>query len=116
MALIFSCDVLGASAGVQPPPPPPSGAVPVIVVTPSTTPTIPNWTPLGAIVATITVTMSDASPFTGTLTFGSPNFDDGGIYAISGTSSPFYLIVNPSGPGVGPEGGNLDHVTLVATP
>jgi hypothetical protein len=91
-----------------------SGAVPVLTITP-TMPSIPSTTALGATVATITVTMSDGSTFIGTLTFGSPYFDDGGIYAISGSSSPFLLIVDPDGPGVGAEGGNVDNVTVVAT-
>ncbi len=91
-----------------------SSVVPIVTVAP-TMPTIPNTTSLGATVATITVTLSNGGTFTGTLTFGSPYFDDGGIYAISGSSSPFLLIVNPSGPGVGAEGGNIDNVTLVAT-
>jgi hypothetical protein len=91
-----------------------SGAFPIITVTP-TMPTIPNTVSTGSTVAIITVTMSDGSTFTGTVAFGSPYFDDGGIYAISGSSSPFLLIVDPDGPGVGAEGGNIDNVTVVAT-
>ncbi len=91
-----------------------SSVIPIIVVAP-TMPTIPNTTALGATVATITVTLSNGGTFTGTMSFGPPYFDDGGIYAISGSSSPFLLIVNPSGPGVGTEGGSIDNVTLVAT-
>ncbi len=108
MAVVFASEVLGVA------PSPSSPAVPIIDLSPSS-PSIPNWFPLGAVVTTITVTMSDGSPFTGTVSLGSPYFGDGGIYAVSGTSNPFYLIVDPDGPGVGPEGGNLDHVTLVAT-
>jgi hypothetical protein len=88
--------------------------IPVVTVSPTMI-TIPSTTPLGTTVATITVVMSDNSPYTGGLTFGSPNFDDGGIYSISGTSTPFLLLVNPSGPGVGAQGGSVDHVTVVAT-
>jgi hypothetical protein len=88
----------------------PMAGVPIIEIDPPN-PSIPNWTPLGAIVATITVTMTGGSPFTGTVVLTD---DDGGIYAIAG-SNPWYLIINPDGPGVGPEGGTLSNVTVVAT-
>ena len=74
-------------------------------------PTIPSTTPLGAVVATITVTWSNGAPFTGTLSFGSPNSNGGGVYALSGNN----LIINPAGPGVGPAGGAVQNVTIVAT-
>jgi len=74
-------------------------------------PTIPSTTPLGTVVATVTVTWSDGSPFTGTLSFGPPNNNGGGVYALSGNN----LIINPSGPGVGPAGGSVQNVTIVAT-
>jgi hypothetical protein len=84
------------------------------VVTPGT-PTIPDTTPLGATVATYTVTMSDGSPFVGTIGFGPPNFDAGGIFALSGSNTAGNIIVNPSGPGVGPNMGTItDHITLLA--
>jgi hypothetical protein len=84
--------------------------VPVIAVTPSN-PTIPDTTPLGAVVASFAVTMSDGSPFTGTVGFGAPYNDAGGVFAISGNN----IIVNPSGPGVGPNTTTLtDQITLEA--
>ena len=82
-----------------------------ISVNPSA-PTIPNTTPLGAQVAQVAVTWSDGSPFTGTLSFGAPNYNDGGVYALDANNN---LIINPSGPGVGPAGGTVENVTLVAT-
>jgi hypothetical protein len=65
--------------------------VPVIAVTPSN-PTIPDTMPLGAVVASFTVTMSDGSPFTGTVGFAAPYDNAGGIFAISGNN----IIVNLS--------------------
>jgi hypothetical protein len=76
-----------------------------------TNPTIPATTPLGAVVATVVVTWSNGAPFTGTLSFGPPNNNGGGVYALSGNN----LIINPSGPGVGPAGGSVQNVTIVAT-
>lgn len=62
-------------------------------------------------VASFAVTMSDGSSFTGTVGFGAPNFDAGGIFAISENN----IIVNPSGPGVGPNTTTLtDLITLEA--
>jgi hypothetical protein len=74
-------------------------------------PTIPSTTPLGAVVATISVTWSNGAPFTGTLSFGPPNSSGGGVYALSGNN----LIINPAGPGVGTAGGSVQNVTIVAT-
>ena len=68
------------------PPPPPTPAVPVIAMTPSNL-TIPDTTPLGAVVASFTVTMSDGSPFTGTVRLGAPDNDAGGVFAISAMSA-----------------------------
>jgi hypothetical protein len=107
-----------ASAGPvtpPPPPPPPSPTSPVITVTPNT-PQLPDTTAPGAVVATYTVTMSDGSPFVGTIGFGPPNFDAGGIFALAGSPTSGNVIVNPSGPGVGPNLSTVtDHITLVAT-
>ena len=85
----------------------------VITVLPNM-PSIPSNTALGTTVAVIYVCNSDGSAFTGTLGFGPPNFDDGGVFALSGSSNPYTLIVNPSGPGVGPDGGTVQNVSLVA--
>jgi hypothetical protein len=98
-----------------PPPPPPSPTAAVITVTPNT-PQLPDTTARGAVVATYAVTMSDGSPFVGTIGFGPPNFDAGGIFALAGSPTSGNVIVNPNGPGVGPNLSTVtDHITLVAT-
>jgi hypothetical protein len=75
-------------------------------------PSIPANAPLGSIVATISPTWSDGSPFTGTLSFAQPYSNDNGIFAISGNN----LIVNPSGPGIPAADANtVQNVTIVAT-
>ncbi len=98
-----------------PPPPAPTPPQAVITVSPNT-PQVPDTTSVGAVVATYTVTMSDGSPFVGTIAFGSPNFDAGGIFALTGSPTSGNVIVNPSGPGVGPNLSTItDQITLVAT-
>ncbi len=92
--------------GTTPPPPP----QPVITVAPNS-PEVPDTTSLGAVVASYTVVMSDGSPFTGTVGFGAPFFDGGGVFALSGNN----IIVNPAGPGLGPNMTSItDHITLEA--
>ncbi len=103
MAIVFASDVLSSTINFY-----------IIVTVNPMAPTIPSDTPLGTVVASISVTTSDRSPFTGTLVFGPPNFDDGSIYSLTGSGASWSLLVNPSGPGVGSEGGNVDHVTVVA--
>jgi len=66
---------------------------------------------LGSAAATITATWSDGSPFTGTLTFGSPYSNDNATFAISGNN----LIINPAGPGVSADANTVQNVTIVAT-
>ncbi len=44
------------------------GPVPIITVTPNPIPPVPDNSPVGLTLATVTVRMSDGSPFTGTLT------------------------------------------------
>jgi hypothetical protein len=111
-----SFNVIATSAaitatGAAPPPPP----APVITVTPNT-PRVPDTTSLGAVVATYTVTMSDGSPFVGTIGFGPPNFDAGGIFVLTGSPPIGNVIINPNGPGVGPNLSTItDQITLVAT-
>jgi hypothetical protein len=84
----------------------------VITVRPNT-PEVPDTTPLGAVVASYTVVMSDGSPFTGTIGFGPPFFDGGGVFALSGHN----IIVNPAGPGLGPNMTSItDHITLETFP
>jgi hypothetical protein len=76
-----------------------------------TTPSVPANAPGGTVVATIVPSWSDGSLFTGTLSFGPPNSNDSGTFAISG----FTLIVNPAGPGLSADGGTTQNVTVVAT-
>ena len=85
--------------------PPP---VPVITVTPAM-PSIPDTTALGTLVATVSYAMSDGSTWTGTAVLSS---NPSNIFALSGGS----LIVNPNGPGVGPNPGTqVDNITILAT-
>jgi Domain of unknown function (DUF4082) len=74
-------------------------------------PSIPANVPLAPLVATITPTWSDGSPFTGTLSFGPPYSNDQGVFAISGNN----LIVNPSGPGLSADANTVQNVTIVVT-
>ena len=91
---------------------PPGPAQPMIVVAP-VTPHMPDTSSRGAVVATYSVTMSDGSPFTGTVRFGAPYYDGGGVFALSDNK----IIVKPDGPGVGPNRTTVTkHVTLEAIP
>jgi hypothetical protein len=76
-----------------------------------TNPTTAASAPLGTVVATVTASWSDGSPFTGTLTFGSPYSNDNATFAISGNN----LIINPAGPGVSADANTVQNVTIVAT-
>jgi hypothetical protein len=73
-------------------------------------PSIASDTPLGAVVATITSSWSDGTPFTGRLAFGPPYSNDQGTFAIGNT-----LIVNPLGPGVSGDANTSQNVTITAT-
>lgn len=73
-------------------------------------PSVPNTAPRGTTVATINVRWSDGRPFSGTLAFGPPYWNDRGVFAISGNT----LVVNPKGPGAAAARGTV-HVTIVAT-
>jgi hypothetical protein len=85
---------------------------PVITVIPNT-PRIPDTTPLGAVVASYSVSMRDGSPFTGTVRFAAPHYDSGKKFALSGDK----IIVNPNGPGLGPNKTTVTyHVTLETIP
>jgi hypothetical protein len=66
---------------------------------------------MGSVVATITPSWSDGSPFNGTLSFAPPYSNAQGIFAISGNN----LIINPSGPGVSSAADATLNVTIVAT-
>jgi hypothetical protein len=108
------------SRGGAPPPvrvaaPPrlPAGPLrPVIEVRPNT-PSVRDTAPGGTVVARYSVRMSDNSPFTGTVRFGPPHYDDNGKFALAGSN----IIVNPDGPGIGPNQTTMtDHITLEAIP
>jgi hypothetical protein len=84
-------------------PPPPPGTCTISILPPATQ--IPANTPLGAKVATI---LSNCS----TLTFAAPNFDDGGLFALSGVN----VIINPAGPGVSQLANTTQYGTITASP
>lgn len=108
------------SGGTAPPPvrvavPPrlPAGPLrPVIEVRPNT-PRVRDTAPGGTVVARYSVRMSNNSPFTGTVRFGPPYYDNNGRFALAGSN----IIVNPDGPGIGPNKATMtDHITLEAIP
>jgi hypothetical protein len=105
----------GASPAVRVTAPPrlPTGPLrPVIEVRPNT-PRVPDIAPSGTVVARYSVRMSDNSPFTGTVRFGPPYYDNDGRFALRDSN----IIINPSGPGIGPNRGTFtDHITLEAIP
>jgi hypothetical protein len=74
-------------------------------------PTIKSNASAGTVVATITASWSDGSPFTGTLSFAQPYSNDQGVFAISGHN----LIISPSGPGVSADANTVQQVTIAAT-
>ena len=74
-------------------------------------PSVPSTAPLGTVVGRLNATWSDGSPFTGTLSFSSPNGNDHGQFAISGNN----LIVNSAGPSLGGDAGTTQQVTVTAT-
>jgi hypothetical protein len=74
-------------------------------------PSVPANAALGSVVASISATWSDGSPFTGTLSFAQPYSNDQGVFAISGNN----LVVNPSGPGLSADANTVQNVTIVAT-
>jgi hypothetical protein len=85
---------------------------PVIMVTPNA-PRVRDTAPLGSVVASYSVRMSDGSPFTGTVRFGPPYYDSKGVFALSGND----IVVNPNGPGIGPNKTTItDHITLETVP
>lgn len=88
----------------------PTGATLVLNFNPPH-PSIPADTPLGSVVATITPSWSDGTPFTGTLSFAQPYSNDQGVFAMSGNN----LILNSSGPGVSADANTVQNVTIVAT-
>ena len=95
------------------PPQLPAGPLrPVIEVRPNT-PRVRDTAPGGTVVARYTVRMSDGTPFTGTVRFGPPYYDNNGRFALVDGN----IIVNPDGPGIGPNKATVtDHITLEAIP
>jgi Domain of unknown function (DUF4082) len=79
----------------------------------SFSPANPNMaatTPPGTTVATVNVTWSDGSPFTGTLGFAPPYSNDAATFALSGNS----IIINPAGKGVSADRGTTQYITVQA--
>jgi Domain of unknown function (DUF4082) len=74
-------------------------------------PNIAPNSPGRTVVTTITAAWSDGTPFTGTLGFGPPYYNDAGTFAIAGNK----LIVNPEGPGISALSGTTRNVTITAT-
>jgi len=80
------------------------------------TPSLPNTSPLGTVVATVTAAWSNGSPFTGTLAFGQPYADDGGTFALScGQCATAQIVLSPAGLGIMGDGGTVQNITIVAT-
>ena len=87
---------------------------PIITVVPAA-PQIGDSAPLGATVANYAATMPDGTAFPGKVTFGSPYFDAGGLFALTGTASG-NIIVSPTGSGLAglPVLPFTEHITLQA--
>jgi hypothetical protein len=107
---VWTCRTSRATASCSAPLPQPPSPSLILSVTPMA-PSIPQTTALGAVVAVVTASWSDGSPFTGTISFAGPKYDDGGTFALSGNQ----LIINPAGLGVNGDGGTVQYVNLVAT-
>jgi hypothetical protein len=105
----------GASPAVRvtdPPRLPARPLRPVIEVRPNT-PRVPDTAAGRTVVASYSVRMSDNSPFTGTVRFGPPHYDNNGRFALTDNN----IIINPNGPGIGPNSATItDHITLEAIP
>jgi hypothetical protein len=91
-------------------PPPPS----LVMNFNPANPTITADSPPGTAVATVNVDWSDdvngSHPFTGTIGFAQPYSNDGGAFALSGSS----LYIDPAGPGVSKDGGTVQNITVTA--
>jgi Domain of unknown function (DUF4082) len=74
-------------------------------------PSIAANMPSGTVVATVNVSWSNGSPFTGTLGFAAPYSNDQGTFAISGNN----LIINSTGPGLSSDANTTQSVTITAT-
>ncbi len=75
-------------------------------------PSVPASSPAGTVIAQIVPAWSDGSQFTGTLSFGSPNFGDGGTFAIDGNDN---LVVSATGPGLSGDANTTQNCTITAT-
>jgi hypothetical protein len=73
-------------------------------------PSIPADAGGGTVVSTVAATCSDGTPFTGSLEFSGPYYDDSGVFALSGSN----LVVNPAGPGLGNDAGTTQSVSITA--
>jgi hypothetical protein len=74
-------------------------------------PSIAPSAPGGTVVATIIAAWSDGTPFTGSLGFGPPFYNDAGTFTISGNK----LIMNRAAPAISARGGTTRNVTIIAT-
>jgi hypothetical protein len=83
-----------------------------VIFSPTGGVTIPSTTPPGTVVAILQGLWSDGSPFTGSFTFVAPNFNDHGLYAITGPNGDgtFNLVLNAALN----VNGELDNVTIEA--
>ncbi len=70
-------------------------------------PSILDNVTVGTSISDVTVTWSDGSPFTGTLSFGAPDNNDGGICALVGTEINLGAALPP--------GSSTQNCTIVAT-
>jgi hypothetical protein len=86
-----------------------AAAQPVISFDPPN-PAIAAGAMTGDAVASVNVTMSDGSPFTGSLAFGPPYADDSGTFALAGNQ-----IVVANAAALFADGGTTQNVTVVAT-
>lgn len=73
-------------------------------------PSVASNAPVGTVVATVTASWSDGSPFTGTLGFAQPFSNDAGTFSLSGNS-----LVVASATNLAADGGTTQSVTVVAT-
>jgi hypothetical protein len=75
-------------------------------------PTVPDNAPPGIVVAQAVATWSNGAPFTGTMSFQSPYFGDGGMFAFDASGD---VIVNPNGPGLNSDSNTSQNVSIAAT-
>lgn len=80
LLIAFPCVAQPGKHHHRPPPPP----LTLSIAFDPAGPRIPSDTPIGTLLATITVTVSDGSPFSGALGFAAPYNSDAGICAIDG--------------------------------